>query len=286
VSAAAWADLDLGPDPGIFGPGSVTWRVHSDPSMALGGFRALLLQAVHPRTMAGFAANSSWQDDPWGRLRRTAEYLATVAFGTTAEAEAAGAHLRAIHRRLSPGVDPDTGSRFRLDSPDLLLWVHVTEVESFLSTYRRCGGPLSDAEADRYVDEMRRSAQLVGLYPDEVPGSVAEIEEYYRGVRPQLRVTPTAWRNVGQIFAPPMPSRVVVLTPARPAWASLIGLSAALLPRWARRLYHLPGWPTTDLTATLAGRALRTATLTMPARVRQSPHHRAALQRVGIPQGT
>ena len=65
-----------------------------------------------------------------------------------------------------------------------------------------------------------------------------------------------------------------------------LALSAALLPRWARRLYHLPGWPTTDLTATLAARALRTATLTMPARVRQSPYHRAALQRVGIPQGT
>lgn len=276
---AAVADTN---DAGLFGPDSLTWRVHGDPSMVLAGFRALLLQACHPRAMAGFAANSSWEQDPWGRLQRTGEYVATVAFGTTAEARAAGAALRAIHRRLAPGVDPTTGRRFRIDSPDLLLWVHVTEVESFLSVYRRCGGPMSDREADAYVDEMRRAAELVGLDPAEVPASVAEIEAYYRRVRPELRVTGTGWRNVLLGFAPPMPRRVAFLTPARPAWASMVGLSAALLPRWARRLYHLPGLPTTDLAASLGGRALRTAALAVPAGVRQSPYKRAALERLGI----
>ena len=58
-------------DAGLFGPGSVTWTIHGDPSMAVAGFRALLLQAVHPLVMAGFEANSSFRDDPWGRLRRT-----------------------------------------------------------------------------------------------------------------------------------------------------------------------------------------------------------------------
>lgn len=268
-------------DPGLFGPDSITWRVHGDPAMILAGFRALLLQACHPRAMAGFAANSSWQQDPWGRLRRTGEYVATVAFGTTEQARAAGAQLRAIHRRLAPGIDPETGGRFRIDSPDLLLWVHVTEVDSFLSVHRRCGGRLTDAEADRYVDEMRRAAHLVGLHPEEVPGSVAEIEAYYREVRPELRVTPTGWRNVALGFAPPMPRRVALLTPARPAWASLVGLSAALLPRWARRLYYLPGLPTTDLAASVAARAFRTAALAVPAGVRESPFKRAALERVG-----
>lgn len=268
-------------DAGLFGPDSITWRVQGDPSMILAGFRALMLQAVHPRAMAGFAANSSWQQDPWGRLQRTGEYVATVAFGTTAQAKAAGVQLRAIHRRLAPGIDPDTGQRFRIDEPDLLLWVHVTEVDSFLSVYRRCGGSLTDSEADRYVAEMRRAAELVGLHADEVPGSVAEIEEYYRTVRPELRVTGTGWRNVLLGFAPPMPRRVTFLTPARPAWVSLVSLSAALLPRWARRLYSLPGLPTTDLAATVAARAFRTAALAVPASIRESPYKRAALERVG-----
>lgn len=269
-------------DPGLFGPDSVTWRVQGDPAMFLAGFRALLLQACHPRAMAGFAANSSWQDDPWGRLLRTGEYVATVAFGTTADAEAAGAQLRALHRRLQPGVDPDTGRRFRIDEPDLLLWVHVTEMESFLSSYRRCGGPITAAEADRYVHEMRRAARLVGLQPEEVPGSVAEVEQYYRSVRPQLRVTSTGWRNVVMGVNPPMPRRISYLTPAKPAWASLVALSAALLPAWARRLYFLPGLPTTDLAAMLAGRAFRTAVLALPASIRESPIRRAALERMGV----
>lgn len=276
------AVVDNSSDPGLFGPDSITWRVQGDPAMVLAGFRALLLQACHPRAMAGFAANTSWQADPWGRLQRTGEYVATVAFGTTAEARAAGTQLRAIHRRLAPGVDPDTGRRFRIDEPDLLLWVHVTEVDSFLSVFRRAGGRLTDAEADRYVREMRQAAALVGLHPDEVPGSVAEVEEYYRQVRPELRVTGTGWRNVLLGFAPPMPRKVAFLTPARPAWASLVSLSAALLPRWARRLYHLPGLPTTDLAATVAARAFRTAALAVPAGVRESPLKRAALERVGI----
>lgn len=251
--------------------------------MFLAGFRALLLQACHPRAMAGFEANSSWQDDPWGRLQRTGEYVATVAFGTTAEAEAAGAGLRALHRRLAPGIDPESGQRFRIDEPELLLWVHVTEVESFLTTYRRCGGGLTDAEADRYVAEMRRAARLVGLHPEEVPGSVDELEDYYRSVRPELRVTSAGWRNVLWGVAPPMPRWVTLLTPARPAWITLIGLSAALLPRWARRLYALPGLPTTDLAASVAGRAFRTAVLALPPGVRESPFKRAAYERLGLP---
>lgn len=270
-------------DAGLFGPDSITWRVQGDPSMILAGFRALLLQACHPRAMAGFAANSSWEQDPWGRLQRTGQYVATVAFGTTADAHAAGAQLRAIHRRLAPGVDPVTGQRFRVDEPDLLLWVHVTEVDSFLSVYRRCGGRLTEAEADQYVEEMRRAAALVGLHPEEVPGSVAEIEEYYRQVRPELKVTTTGWRNVLLGFAPPMPRRVAFLTPARPAWVSLISLAAALLPRWARRMYYLPGLPTTDLAATVAARAFRAAALAIPAGVRESPYKRAALERLGRP---
>ena len=267
-------------DAGLFGPGSVTWTIHGDPSMAVAGFRALLLQAVHPLVMAGFDASSGFRDDPWGRLRRTGEWIATVTYGTTEQAEAAGRSLRRMHSRLSAGVEPETGRTFRPDDPDLLLWVHCTEVESFLSTYRRCGGRLSDVEADRYVDEMRASACLVGLDPERVPRSVSGIEDYYEQVRPGLRVTALARRTSLWSFVPPMPRWVALATPARPAWASMMLLAAAMLPRWARQLYGFPGLSVVDGSASLAGRVVRRSLVSVPGDLTRSPAHRAALRRV------
>lgn len=267
-------------DVGLFGPESMTWRVHGDPSMLLGGFRALLLQAVHPLVMAGFDDNSRFRDDPWGRLQRTGEWVGTVTYGTTEQVERAGEALRALHAGLGTGTEPETGLSYRVDDPDLLLWVHCTEVESFLSTYRRSGGRLEARQADAYVDEMRRSAALVGLDPAGVPATEQEIADYYRSVRPQLHVTAVARRNALWGFAPPMPTWVSVATPARPAWAVLVSIAAGMLPRWARRLYGLPALPTTDLAATVAGRALRRAMLTLPAAWVEGPAQRAARARV------
>lgn len=272
--------LEADADEGLFGPDSVTWRVHGDPSMLLAGFRALLLQAVHPLVMAGFDHNSRFREDPWGRLTRTGQWVGTVTFGTTQEAEQAGRKLRAVHAGLSPGIEPETGLPYRVDDPELLLWVHCTEVESFLHVYQRCGGRLTEQEADTYVDEMRQSAALVGLDASQVPCRVAEIQEYYAAVRPQLRVTALARRNALWGFAPPMPTWVSLATPARPAWATLVAVSAGMLPRWARRLYGLPGLPTTDLTATLAGRLIRQGLMVLPEAWIEGPAKRAARERL------
>jgi uncharacterized protein (DUF2236 family) len=269
---------------GLFGPDSATWRIHSDPSMLVAGFRALLLQATHPLVMAGFEANSSYRADPWGRLQRTGEYVATVTFGPRSEAEAAGARLRALHRRLQGGIEPETGLPFRVDDPDLLLWVHCTEVDSFLSTYLRSGGRLRPGEADQYVEEMRESARLVGLEPTAAPRTTAELADYFTHVRPHLRVTEVAARGAIWGFVPPMPLWVKVMTPARPAWAGLVSVAAGLLPRWARRLYGLPGLPTTDLAAVVAARALRRTMLALPDRLAHNPAHSAALARIAADQ--
>jgi uncharacterized protein (DUF2236 family) len=267
-------------DEGLFGPSSVTWRIHGDPAMVLGGLRALLLQAVHPLTMAGFDANSTYRDDPWGRLQRTGAWVGAVTFGSTDEAEAAGARLRAVHARLRPGVEPETGLAYRVDDPELLRWVHCTEVESFLDTYRRSGGMLAPGDADRYVAEMRESARLVGLDPASVPCDQAGLGEYFANVRPDLRVTAVARRGALWGFVPPMPLWVQVATPARVSWAALVAIAAGLLPRWARRLYGLPGWPTTDLTAQIGAQVVRRSLLALPNQWIESPAHAAALSRL------
>lgn len=128
------------PDPGLFGPRSVTWQMHGDPMMWIAGIRALYLQALHPRAVRGVTQNSDFRRDAWGRLMRTASFVGTITYGTTDAAEQAGARVRRIHRVIE-ATDPDTGETYGVDEPELLLWVHCAEVDSYLQVQRRSGFP-------------------------------------------------------------------------------------------------------------------------------------------------
>jgi uncharacterized protein (DUF2236 family) len=248
-------------DTGYFGPGSISQRVIGDPAAGVGGIRALFLQALHPRAMAGVAQHSNFADDFWPRLRRTAEYVTTIAFGTTAQADAAAARVRRVHRTVR-GIDEVTGLPYTADDPDLLRWVHITEVSSFLDAVRRAGLRLTDAEADEFYAEQVTAAGLLGA--TGIPASRAEVADYLAAVRPELRASSVAREAAVRLALPPMPLRVQLFTPARPAWAAVATLAYSLLPGWARRCYGLPGLPGTELAATVALRGLRTAVLALP----------------------
>lgn len=267
---------------GYFGPGPV-WQVQGDPSMVVAGLRALLLQAVHPVVMGGFDANTDVWSDPWGRLARTGEYVATVAFGAKSEADKVAARVRRIHAACAPYVDPDTGAQTPIDDPDLLLWVHVTEAESFLRVHLQSGGQLTDDEIDDYYLAMRRAARLIGIDPRRVPGSASAVERYYEDVRSELSVTPAARWNVARGIIPPMPTWVAFGTPARPAWAGLIAIAAGLLPGWAKELYGLPALLFPESAAVTAARVVRSAVASLPNGLGESPMRRSAYERIGTP---
>lgn len=255
-------------DTGLFGPATVTWRVHTDPSLWIAGMRALYLQALHPKVMRAVWQHSEFfSGDAWGRFVRTANYVAVRTYGTTAQVERAGARVRRVHQMLR-AYDPDTRAEFRLDEPDLLLWVHCGEIDSYLDGARRAGVPLTAAEADTYVDEQRRAAEIVGLDPSGVPASVAELAAYYEEVRPRLYACAEARKALLVSFNPKVPWW---LAPAKAAVPPANVLAFMLLPRWARRLYGAPGLPTTDLAATVALRAVRHGALLIPPAVRDSP---------------
>jgi uncharacterized protein (DUF2236 family) len=266
-------------DLGLFGPASVSWRVHREPILWLGGLRALYLQALHPRAVAGVVQNSDYRRDSWARLSRTAEYVATVVYGTTDEAERAGARVRGIHKRLT-ATDTTTGETFRVDEPDLLLWIHVTEVESFVTTARRAGLRLSSAEVDTYYAEQVRAAELVGLDASSVPSTQHEVDEFYQAVRPELTLTKDAREVARFLMVPPM-HPALQWTIGRPLWFWVASTSFALLPRWARRIYRLPGLPTTDIAAGLTARSLRAVIAALP--IKDGPIYRAAIDRVSAP---
>jgi len=265
---------------GFFGPDSVTWRIHGDPSYHVGGLRALMLQALHPVAMDGVARNSvGFKEDWWLRMSRTGQYMETITFGSRTEARRMAARVRGYHRKLS-GVEETTGRGYRVDDPDLLLWVYATAVDSLLSTAQRAGVPLTDEDADRYVAEQVSAAQLIGVPLSTVPRTVTELDAYLEDIRPSLAATPAALDGVRDLFLPPMKGWVQVLTPARPAWVTLATLGFATLPVWARRMYSMPGLGLTDAAATAALKALRTALVAVPERARWSPIARAGYARV------
>jgi uncharacterized protein (DUF2236 family) len=267
-------------DPGLFGPDSVTWKVHRELIVTVGGLRSLYLQALLPRAVAGVEQNSRYRKDPWGRLARTSTYVTTVIYGTTEEAERAGRRVRAIHGRMT-AVDRKTGERYRVDDPDLLRWVHVTEVESFLTAAQRGGLRLSPAEADEYYREQTRTAALVGLDPGSVPATVADVEAYYDEMRPSLELTVDSAATGIFLTVPPLPFGLG-LTPVRGVSLSVSALAIGMLPPWARKLYGLPGLAATDLitsaNALVLGRALRAVPLDWVA----SPARRKAEERLGL----
>ncbi|MEU9121529.1 oxygenase MpaB family protein [Streptomyces sp. NPDC048506] len=250
-------------DPGLFGPRSVTWQLHGDPMMWIAGVRALYLQALHPSAVRGVLQNSAafqmddrGRRDAWGRLMRTADFVGTVTYGTTDAAERAGARVRGIHRRLT-ATDPATGERYRIDAPDLLLWVHCAEVDSYLHVLCRSGFPLSAAQADRYLREQRASARLVGLDPEGVPGDRAALAAYFDRVRSELALTPEARAVDDFLCRPPTPAPLV---PARAVvWGWVARLAYGALPAYAHELYGRPAPPPRAVTRRLraTGRLLR-----------------------------
>lgn len=248
----------------LLGPRSVTWHLHADPAMWVAGITSLFLQALHPRAAAGVLQNSTFRTDQIGRLLRTSAFVGTSTYRPLPKVQRAAAKVRGIHRKLR-AVDPVTGAEFRVDDPELLLWVHCAEVFSFLTVLRRAGFPITAEQADRYLDEQRRTAELVGLSAADVPGSVAAMREYFHQVRPSLAHTEESEVFYRFLIQPPIP------LPLRFGYLPIGQLSFALLPRWATRLHEHQPLPAPVATAGV--RAFRQAALLVPQWVRwRYPH--------------
>ncbi len=244
---------------GLYSPETIVWKIHSDPSMAVGGIRALLEQALHPIAMAGVATHSNFRDDAWGRLQRTGDYVSTITFGEVDEAEKLAARVRAIHTKLG------------LDDPHHLLWVHMAMVDSFLDSAVRSGLDLSEHEQNLYVYQMRTFAELVGIPGDDVPISLQELKDYFHTISPELYASDDAKRAALFLSIPPMPKMVRFATPAAPAWATLATLAASSLPAWARKLYGWPNLPGAQLATTIALRTTRTTLSLIPTAIMEPP---------------
>ena len=229
LTGLALGQLDLESpkgDPGLFGPHSISWRIHGDfPSMLVGGISALMLQLLHPLALAGVWDHSKFREDMLGRLRRTGQFIAATTFGSRGDAERLIARVKAIHRHIR-GQAAD-GRPYSAEDPALLTWVHVAEVSHFLAAYLRYFDPrLPGTEQDRYYAEIALVAERLGA--TDVPRSRAEIAAYYQAIRPQLVCDERSREVCRVLLQAPAPSAL-----AKPFGALMMQAGIDLLPDWA-----------------------------------------------------
>jgi uncharacterized protein (DUF2236 family) len=221
--------------------------VHADAAMFVGGLRALLLQSLHPLAMAGVAGHSGYRGDPWGRLQRTSYFLAVTSFGAAEDAERAISRIRAVHAGVA-GLAED-GRPYAATDPHLLEWVHLAEIDSFLTAYQTYGrAPLDQAGRDGYVLDTALIAAKLGVL--DPPTTEADLQARLQRFRSELAGTADA-RSAARfmLLSPPLP---VI---ARAPYAALAAASVGLLPWWARWPLRLPYLPVTEATVVRASGA-------------------------------
>lgn len=259
-------------DPGLFGPQSVSWQVHGDfPSMLIGGISALMLQALHPLALAGVWDHSNFRQDMLGRLRRTSQFISGTTFGSTRDADWLIDKVRTIHLQVV-GAAAD-GRAYAASDPELLTWVHVAEVSSFMAAHLRYRNPqLSEAEQDRYYAEIALIAERLGAR--NVPRSRRAIADYLESIRPQLVCDERSHDVLHALLDAPAPSRM-----AKPVANVMMQAGIALLPTWASAMLDLHQGP---LQRRLVGLGIDSVAPILRWAMRDSSAHRAR-RRMGLP---
>jgi uncharacterized protein (DUF2236 family) len=276
---------DPAPDPGLFGPGSVTWRVMAEPRLMFGAGRALLMQAAHPLVAEGAIEHSTYATDPFGRFERTVEWVTVMCFGTTAEARRASSHVNRLHSRVEGRLARDHatrsvagGSPYSGTDPRLLRWVHATFVDTMLVTHDAFVGGLSEDDADRFVREWHAVAALMGVPRRSLWESREALRRYVE--REQAERTGAARPGEGSrlvaqtVLRPPVSSAAM-----RPGWALVTFATVGLLPAAMRSAYGIRWTPAHAAAHATLSMGLRSGSITLPRRFRVSPVYDRAMAR-------
>lgn len=248
--------LDYQGDPGLLGPGSVSWTVIGDVAAFVGGIRGLLIQAAHPEVVAGVGDHSRYREDPLGRLSRTSAYVTATTYGAMPEVRAAARRVRGIHKHVS-GVS-SRGIPYDAEDPAFSAWVHNALTDSFLAAHLTYGGiELTPEQADSFVEEQTKVGALLGA--DPMPATRQELTDWIEN-HPEIGSSPEMVDAVAFLTDPPldpaiklgykvlrdaalatMPERLLdILGLEKPLSGKPLGHSAVLGLRWA--LGYSPSW--------------------------------------------
>jgi uncharacterized protein (DUF2236 family) len=226
-------------DPGLAGgPGSLSWEIHGDlASLVVGGTSAILMEVLHPSVMHGVFTQSSYRTDPFRRARNTLGYVLRTTFGNTSAATAVIERVKRMHAAVH-GTRAD-GVSYRALDPELIGWVHTCIPWAVMMAFDRYTRPLSREEKDAYLREQAVIGRMGGA--DDVPESVAELEDYVERMRPHLAMNDQTVRFLG-FLAGRVDQAPVGPREQLDRWVS-IRASMSLMPEWARRMTgtHVPG---------------------------------------------
>lgn len=253
-------------DPGLFGPGSITWELMGDASTFIGGIRALLVQAAHPEVVAGVADHSRYREDPLGRLSRTSNYVTATSYGAMPEVDAAVTAVRRAHARVR-GTS-HRGVPYAAGDPALAAWVHNSLTDSLLVAAQVFGPrPLATEEADRFVTEQARIGRLLGA--DPLPETAADLARWV-AEHPAIAPSPGMVEAVRFLRQPPLSPAVLF------SYRLLAGAAVATLPQRLREVLDVPARRGAVPVGRASMRALRWT-------LGYSPRWRVALLRAGAP---
>jgi len=204
--------ISAGDDAGLFQPADAPWVVHGDLSTLIGGIRALLIQALHPGSMAGVAQHSRYETDPLGRLAGTTKWLTILTFGGMHAIEAESSRVNEMHKRVAGSFTASDGSQtqYRATDPKLLQWVHVAFTDSFLRTFQMYSPERQLDIADEYVEKWAQAVTYLGL--PSGPKSEKQLQDVMHSYfeSGELQVTEQTKRVIAFIKRPPL-SRTALL---------------------------------------------------------------------------
>lgn len=229
---------DTTPDAGIFGPGTMTWRVHAERWLILSGARAFLLQGAHPKVAQSVIEHSRYAEDPFGRVLSTVQSMVVLFYGTTREVHAKARSINRLHTTIQGTLSVadgayHAGEAYSAMEPVALLWVHATFVENALTAYQLFVGPLTDEECEQYWQESCRYARLLSLTDDVLPPSYSAVQTYIQeAIASGGAIVGDSARTVSQtVLYPPLP----VLR--RPLWGLIRIITMGRLPAALRDGY-------------------------------------------------
>lgn len=258
---------------GLFGPGSISWRISRESVLLLGGGRALILQTAHPGVAAGVADHSNYREDPWRRLYRTADVTLKIAFGDAETSQRAAEGLREVHARVR-GTD-DEGRPYSALDPELLMWVQATLFDTALLVYDLYVSALSESEKADAYQEATRMAEMYGIPRERQPADYAAFREYWASMLDGgLRVTDTT-RDVAEMVLNPPLTRL-----ARPAIEAVRLVTVGTLPPELRAELGLTWGPGRERLLGASQFAIRNLLPLLPDLIRSAPTARAARRRV------
>jgi uncharacterized protein (DUF2236 family) len=226
-----------GEDPGLFLPSDAPWVVHRDFATLVGGIRALLLQAMHPGALGGVTQHSRYEEDPLGRLSGTIRWLTVTTFGSLEAVAQEANRVNRMHEKVSGEyLDKAGESRpYRASDSDLLLWVHIAFMDSFLRSHQLYSRAVIPGGADAYVKLWGKSVKPLGL--SSVPTNEAELVKTMSDYSAQLNCDDKALSVIHWIKNAPLPKT------AKPVYALLFQAALASLPPEIRVKIGLRHWP-------------------------------------------